>query len=301
MRLLGKVDFSVFLHGNPIGFAIGLFGNTKLFLSKPVLLRDQDQSIGQHSRTFVLPQLQVVLGVVLALFRVDVQYALPDARQISQIEDVMEFRWRGQAFVLHGLPKDACGRDGLVHEIDQLVGKLPFWTEVFSDGTEDVVDGAVRWQRAIQDEEVPFEPFGNVVAASAWVAHGCEKLQIDDVEKVAGLCQRIEASLFDQLPENLVGLLIAPRVDHGHVDVVDEDGHLAAKRWTERVRHTLIDEVLDRSLNETARGNRGEVHRPREMLFAVVVFQEAADDHRFRGARLADQQHGLLLFGECID
>lgn len=42
----------------------------------------------------------------------------------------------------------------------------------------DVVDGRDAWQHEVEDEEVPLEAVGDVVFATAGVAHGGEVLQV---------------------------------------------------------------------------------------------------------------------------
>lgn len=46
-----------------------------------------------------------------------------------------------------------------------------------ADDAENLVNGGVRWQRAVVDDKVTFQTLGNVVSASSWVDHGGQELK----------------------------------------------------------------------------------------------------------------------------
>ena len=71
--------------------------------------------------------------------------------------------------------------------------------------TEDLVDGGVGGQGAVEDAELPLEPLGDVVATPARVTHGGQELDVHDVGELPGLLQVVEARLLHQLTHNLVG------------------------------------------------------------------------------------------------
>ena len=52
-----------------------------------------------------------------------------------------------------------------------------------------------------------------------------------------------------------IAYLIAPLVDDGHVDVVNEDRHLLSSWWSVRRSHALVHVTLDRSLKTRAKKN----------------------------------------------
>ena len=81
-------------------------------------------------------------------------------------------------------------------------------------------------------------------------------LHVDDVREVSRLLKVVEALHLHELTHDLVGDLVAPLVDHRHVDVVDEDGHLLAGRWTVRTAHALVDVALDRTLSGARQDNQ---------------------------------------------
>ena len=60
--------------------------------------------------------------------------------------------------------------------------------------------------------------------------HATVHLNIGNGGEVPRLLQAVEPSVFHELAHNLVGNLVAPLVDDGHVDVVNEYGHLLACR-----------------------------------------------------------------------
>ena len=44
--------------------------------------------------------------------------------------------------------------------------------------------------------------------------------------------------------------LITPFIDDGHVDIINEDSHLASARWTIGTAHALLHVTLNCSLDE---------------------------------------------------
>ena len=71
--------------------------------------------------------------------------------------------------------------------------------------TEDLVDGGVGGQGAVEDAELSLQPLGDVVASAARVAHGGQEVDVHHVGELAGLLQVVETRLLHQLPHNLVG------------------------------------------------------------------------------------------------
>ena len=76
-------------------------------------------------------------------------------------------------------------------------------------GAEDLVDGRVTGKGAVEDAEVSFEAFWDVVAASSRVDHGSHQLDVNDVREFSWLLQIVEATLFDHLSRDLIGHLSA--------------------------------------------------------------------------------------------
>lgn len=65
--------------------------------------------------------------------------------------------------------------------------------------------------------------------------------------------------------------LVSPFIDDGHVDVVYEDGHPAARRRPVGGAHSLVDVALDGSLEHAGQRRRREVHRLTEVTLRVEL------------------------------
>lgn len=57
------------------------------------------------------------------------------------------------------------------------------------DRAEDLVDGLLGGQGAVEDDEVPLQPLRDVVAAAARLDHGRQVLDVHDRGEVAGLLE----------------------------------------------------------------------------------------------------------------
>lgn len=79
--------------------------------------------------------------------------------------------------------------------------------QLVSARTEYLVDGGVRGQGAVEDGELPLQSLRDVVAASSGMDHGCQELHVHNVGELAWFLQVVEAVLFHQLPDNLIGHL----------------------------------------------------------------------------------------------
>jgi hypothetical protein len=163
----------------------------------------------------------------------------------------VELGGRGQHLHLGQLPQAARGRHQASHQITHARRELPLRRVVAeSDDTEDLVDARVGGQCAVEDGELTLEALRNVVATAAGLDHGRHELDVEDGGEVAGLVEAVEAALLHALARDLVGDLVAPLVDHGHVDVVDEYGHAFGRGRTVRRAHALLHVALDNSLCE---------------------------------------------------
>lgn len=114
--------------------------------------------------------------------------------------------------------------------------------------TKDLVNGSVGGQCAVEDRELPLEPRGDVVPAAARVNHGCKELDVDYGCKVTRFLQAIHAFHFHHLPHNLIGHLVTPFIDDGHVDIVHKHRHLLASWRAIRATNTLFNVALNCSL-----------------------------------------------------
>lgn len=97
-----------------------------------------------------------------------------------------------------------CGHQG-TGQSAHLLREASLQAEVaLRQGVEDLVDGRVRGQRAVEDAELPLQALGDVVAAAAWVDHGRYQLHVHHGGKFARTLKAVEAALLHQLPHNLI-------------------------------------------------------------------------------------------------
>jgi hypothetical protein len=76
-----------------------------------------------------------------------------------------------------------------------------------SDGPEDLVDGGVGGQSAVEDVELPLEALGDVVTTASWVDHGSDDGDVHQTGELSGLLQVVEALVLHHLAGDLVGHL----------------------------------------------------------------------------------------------
>ena len=85
------------------------------------------------------------------------------------------------------------------------LGEAPLWAEIaLRQGVEDLVDGGIGGQGAVEDAELPLQPLGDVVAPAPRVDHGRHQLHVHHGGELAGALQAVEAPLFHQLPDYLI-------------------------------------------------------------------------------------------------
>lgn len=76
-----------------------------------------------------------------------------------------------------------------------------------ADCFEDLVNGAVWGQGAVEDVEMPLESGRDVVTPSTRVNHGCNHLNVHNVGELSGLLQVVETSGLHHLSSDLIGHL----------------------------------------------------------------------------------------------
>ena len=74
------------------------------------------------------------------------------------------------------LPEDARSRDESRYELDDVFGEARRAEVAFSHHTEDLVDGVVGGESAVEDVEGALEAFGNVVTTASWLDHRPDEL-----------------------------------------------------------------------------------------------------------------------------
>lgn len=80
--------------------------------------------------------------------------------------------------------------------------------------TEDLIDGGVRWQSAVEDSEVSLQSLRDVVPSAAGVNHGRQYLYVDDIGEVSRFVQIVHAFHFHHLTHYFVGDLRNTEVTH---------------------------------------------------------------------------------------
>ena len=106
----------------------------------------------------------------------NVQHSLPDARQVSQVEHVVELGGRRQHFNLGLLPQNSRSRNYFGDQLDDVLWEARQTEVAFAHDAEDLVDGVVGGERAVEDVEGALEAFGNVVPTTSWLDHRPDKL-----------------------------------------------------------------------------------------------------------------------------
>lgn len=76
-----------------------------------------------------------------------------------------------------------------------------------SNDTEDLINGDIRGQSAVEDGELPLESGWDIIAASSWMNHGCHELKVNNVSEVPWLLQTVESFHLHQLTHYLIGHL----------------------------------------------------------------------------------------------
>jgi len=105
----------------------------------------------------------------------------------------VELGRRRQHLDLGALPQLARGRHQLADRVHDVGAEAALAAEVAeADGAEDLVDGGVGGQSAVDHCEVALQPLRNVVATAARLDHSCHELNVNDAREVAGLLQVVE-------------------------------------------------------------------------------------------------------------
>lgn len=135
-----------------------------------------------------------------------VDHALPDAAEVAQVEDVVEFRRRRQHLVLRQHPQAPGQRHQLRYQASHGVAEAAFFAVVsLPDHIEDLVDGRAGRQSAIEDVELALQSLRDVVATAAGMNHGSDELHVHQGGEVTRLLQIVESMHLHQLTYDFVG------------------------------------------------------------------------------------------------
>lgn len=111
---------------------------------------------------------------------------------------------------------------------------------MFQNRTINQFDGT--GQDHIENEELSLNSVGNIVLSSTGMLHSTNITQVFDILEVTshGLIQPIESSIFDQLSDDFQGFLITPLVNLGHIDIINEQGHLFSLGGSKVLTHLEV-------------------------------------------------------------
>jgi len=180
----------------------------------------------------------------------NLEHALPDAAEVTKVEDVMKLGWCWQHLDLRHLPDDSSCRDQVIHKLHNRLRK-PRWAEIATaNHSEDLVDRVVRRKSTVEDGELALETLWNIVPASSRMDHCRKELDIDNVGKLSRLLETVETLGLHRLAGDFVGDLVSPFVDNRHVDVVNKHGHSLSTRRTVSCSDTLFHVALDNALEQ---------------------------------------------------
>eukprot|EP00965_Chrysotila_dentata_P076675 2531057-Pleurochrysis_carterae.AAC.1 len=264
---------------------------------EPALVVVVDELVREDAHALVLPQLQEHRLRLDRDVLVRHEDALEDAREVAQVENVVELGRGGQHLGLDHVPNI----DG---HVDELLGGGPYLghlllvggAELGADhGAEDLVDRGDGGQRHVHHVEVALGAVRDIVLAAAGVQHRAQEEQVDDRLPLSRLVQVVQPDVLDELAHDLERDLISPRVDLGHREIVDKDDHLLAAGRAKRAALALLDAAFDVALEDERRRGRGEG----ELLVAgggrVELGEHLQDARGLGGARAAHEEHGPAL------
>mmetsp|Transcript_17131 Transcript_17131/g.34749 ORF Transcript_17131/g.34749 Transcript_17131/m.34749 type:complete len:271 (+) Transcript_17131:253-1065(+) len=251
------------------------------------------QSVSEDPLALMPPELQELFLSVDNLGRRRGEDALEDAGEVAQVEDVVELGGSGQHLGLGLVPDINC-------DPDEPFGGIPYLfhpvrrlgVELGSEhGSKDLVDRGDGRQGDVHHVEVPLGAVGDVVLAAARVQHGAQEEKVDHVLPLPRLVEVVHSLVLDELPHDLQSDLVAPSINLGHRDVVDEDDHLLAPGRTEGAPLPLLDAPLDGPLEDDGRGGRREGQLLNGGRGGVLLAEHRQDDTRLGGAWPAHEKH----------
>lgn len=89
-----------------------------------------------------------------------------------------------------------------------MISRYSYWDEIsIADGFEDLVNGAVGGEGAVEDVEMPLESGGNVVPTPSWVDHSGKHLNVHDIGELSRLLQIVETLGLHHLSGDFIGHL----------------------------------------------------------------------------------------------
>ena len=230
------------------------------------------------------------------------RHALEDLGQVAQVERVVRLGRGGQQ-----LPRDRVEDvDGRLHDAVAEGGALARESVLVEVPVEDRLEDALERRRGVvgrpHEVEVADVARRDRVAPAAGRAHRGHELDVDELSEGAVL-EIVPAVVVHPLTKDLYGRLVAVGLEHGHVEVVDEDDRFLAKGRSEDTLAPLVQLVVDEVLRGALRRLRREADEDVVVHvfdalgglggFGVDAVEDAiAHEHRLARARVAREQHG---------
>eukprot|EP00964_Phaeocystis_antarctica_P055483 scaffold32640_cov63-Phaeocystis_antarctica.AAC.1 len=264
---------------------------------EPVDVGRVDEPVGEDAQALVSPEAEQLVRGLDGLLR-RLHDALEDLGDVAQVEGVVALGGRGQQLGRDVLVDVDRGLDHGVARALDLAGEL-VQVEV-EDGREDLLQRAVLVVDAPHHVVVPQVAWRHRVAPAAGRAHGRDELQVDQLAEGA-LLQVVPAVVVHPLAQQLDGRLRAVLLEHGHVEVVDEDDALLAKGRAEDALPPLVELAVDDALRDGARGLRRVVEEDALVDLDVEREQPVAREQRLARARVAADEHGDAVLHEAVE
>lgn len=128
------------------------------------------------------------------------QESLEDFRDVSEIEEVVEFRRYGQQVLVDLVVHVNRGVHRRPRAFDGVGVELVPSQECLQDGGEDGLQGLVAGVGDVDDVEMPHEPGREVSSPSTWRSSGADEAVVIefDLEELASL---VNVASVDELPE----------------------------------------------------------------------------------------------------
>ena len=257
-----------------------------------------DEPVVQDAKCLVAPETdEIALG--LELVRRRAQYPLVDAREIAEVEDVMEARRRWRQFLEDVIVQV----QGDIREIPRRVLNL-----VAQLADVRAQDAAVDGAQVVRARELDLERVEERDEARVHgVARAPRRSHRGNVEKVLHLLPVellpaiVQTLLLDESLQQRDGLLGTVQIHLGHVQIVEEEHQSLPHRGSVGILGSFLDDVLDATLNVHRRRSAGEVHPEQYVLLDVEVREILGDGDRLGRAAISHEEYGFARAAEAIE
>mmetsp|Transcript_37405 Transcript_37405/g.96744 ORF Transcript_37405/g.96744 Transcript_37405/m.96744 type:complete len:566 (-) Transcript_37405:572-2269(-) len=241
-----------------------------------------DETVLEDALTLMQPDLAEILDLRQRLARA-LADALEDLGNIAHVEGIVRLGGRRKHFLQHGGVHLQGGR----HSSGRVAGDIAGHRrqELGHHGGEDAVQ-ALLVERVHEDQvEVARVAVSDVILAATRRAHRSQHADVNEVAELPALAivpavaeGRQDEHLTQDLDRRLGPILLLER----HVEVINEDQHLFARRWAKGALLPLVELAVD----DILRLVRGRLCRECERDGAVPIWAEAAQEGSINGCCL---------------